>query len=487
MSSVAPPFRAAFWSDIRAIGRDLGLEECPAAAWEQPEIQEKFLTALARQVPGVQAFRPGTIGFLSPPAEMRRREQFRERRAALTFLGLPSRDVVLGALECAANRLKGRAFVEVQFKQWDTLSDWAVVQERIGEVLSYLLQTKQFDGGVTVFTHLAESKDHLWEFLYDRPRVRVGWLAADLATGSRREEFEHWRRNAPVFENLRSLSDSGAWPYILLPASEANARLLPELVLALIEVTRGGTVEIAPAAMVMSQADRSLRIPPSPDPSSLLRERAPEGQATAYGSRSQDATHDSSQLPDVDEFVAAMLAIYRNSRIPLRLVSPLSWVKARIDADTALIGSPLAAGAEIAVLANGDIYAGEGCVGLDPWRLGNVLDGADPLAWERLDAMPEVFSRSTAPDRCKTCDWRYRCGGIDPAVRLLEQQRHLDARSGWSPLCELYCAPRKALFEEMLWDSVEAAAAGTEKRPRERIELHPDGFTFEPIAATEEA
>ncbi len=119
VSSAAPPFRTAFWPDIRAIGRDLGLEECPAAAWEQPETQEQFLTALARQVPGAQAFRPGTVGFLSPPAEIRRREQLREWRAALTFLGLPSRDVVLGALECAANRLKGRAFVEVGLTRFD--------------------------------------------------------------------------------------------------------------------------------------------------------------------------------------------------------------------------------------------------------------------------------------------------------------------------------------------------------------------------------
>ncbi len=431
--------------------------------------------------------RAGIFGFHSHPENIRRREDYRQRQAAVTFVGPCSREVMLGALEAATHRLKAKASIEMHFKHWETLGDWAVVQERIQDALSYLVQTKRLDCRATVFADFQTANGDLWQFCYDRPRVRVGWLAADLATCSSRGEFEHWCRTAPVFENLRSLGDSGAWPCILLPASQANTRLLPELVLALIEVTRGGTVEIAPAAVVMSPADRSLRILPSPDPSPSLGERAPEGQATAYGSRSRDATHDSSKLADVNEFVAAMLAIYRNSRIPLHLVSPLSWVKARIDADAALIGSPLAAGAEIAVLANGDLYAGEGCVGLDPWRLGNVLDGADPLAWERLDAIPEVFSRSTAPAQCKTCDWRYRCGGIDPAVRLLEAQRHIDTGGGWSPLCELYCAPRKALFEEMLWDSVEAAAAGTEKRPRERIELHPDGFTFEPAAATEEA
>lgn len=449
VSSAAPPFRTAFWPNVEAIGREFGLVKMTGASLEQVDVQEQFLTALADRLPETKVFRPGITGFRTRPEDVRQREDYRQRRALVTFSEPCPREVVLGALEVATHRLKAKASIEMQFKHWETLGDWTVVQERIGDALSYLVQTKRLDCRATVFADLQTANGDPWQFCYDRPRVRLGWLASDLAACNHWDQLDQFCRERPTFRTLQDLSEAGIWPHVILPASDPNTRLLPDLVLALIEVTRGGTVEILPAPLVLPGD--------APGP------------------------------PDVDDFVAAILAIYRNSRIPLHLVSPLSWVKARIDTDTALISSPMAAGAEIAVLANGDMYAGEGCVGLDQWRLGNVLDGADPLAWERLDAIPEVFSRSTAPDQCKTCDWRYRCGGIDPAVRLLEEQRHWNTRGGWSPLCELYCAPRKALFEEMLWDSVEAAAAGTEKRPRERIELHPDGFTFEPVAAIKEA
>jgi radical SAM protein with 4Fe4S-binding SPASM domain len=163
------------------------------------------------------------------------------------------------------------------------------------------------------------------------------------------------------------------------------------------------------------------------------------------------------------------------------LVWPLSWVKQRIDSDRSLIGSAMAAGTEVAVLPYGDLYAGECCVGMDQWRLGNVLQSHSAIAWERVDALPEAFSRSTAPARCKTCDWRYRCGGVDPAVRLAQDRHRVTSCDEWSEWCELYCAPRKALFEEMLWDSVEAAAGQNEQRPRERIELHEDGLTYQAV------
>jgi hypothetical protein len=41
-----------------------------------------------------------------------------------------------------------------------------------------------------------------------------------------------------------------------------------------------------------------------------------------------------------------------------------------------------------------------------------------------------------------------------------------------------YCAPRKRLFEEILWGSVKAAHDGQPRPGRERIELREDGLDF---------
>ncbi len=202
--------------------------------------------------------------------------------------------------------------------------------------------------------------------------------------------------------------------------------------------------------------------------------------------------------PSVEAYVEALLAIYRNPQIRLRLVSPLSWVAARVEAQAPLPSSPAAVGAELAVLPNGDLYAGERAVGLERWRLGNVLQDPQDIRWERLDAMAEEYSNAMMPAECQGCDWRYRCGGVDASVRLMEEaasQRPADAGRTQAapledagrmpaPLFELYCAPRKRLFEEILWGSAEAAANGRRKPGRERIELREDGIDFAPANNT---
>lgn len=182
--------------------------------------------------------------------------------------------------------------------------------------------------------------------------------------------------------------------------------------------------------------------------------------------------------------------------MPLKLVSPLSWVSARVDSPLPLLGSPASAGAEVAVLPNGELYAGESAVGLERWRLGNATENPKDIRWERLDFVAEAFSNATMPEKCKRCDWRYRCGGVDASALLLPEARRQQSGNGArglsarqdeaadqepTPLFELCCAPRKRLFEEMIWDSAEAAAMARNRGPRERLELRPDGIDFIPV------
>jgi hypothetical protein len=70
-------------------------------------------------------------------------------------------------------------------------------------------------------------------------------------------------------------------------------------------------------------------------------------------------------------------------------------------------------------------------------------------------------------------------------LAALNRRPSSDQQSEGPSLFELYCAPRKALFEEALWDSVETTAQGMNNRPRELLELHPDRITFMPATKRE--
>jgi radical SAM protein with 4Fe4S-binding SPASM domain len=146
-----------------------------------------------------------------------------------------------------------------------------------------------------------------------------------------------------------------------------------------------------------------------------------------------------------------------------------------------MVSSPAGVGAELAVLPDGDMYAGESLAGLDPWRLGNVLKDGTDLRWERLDSISEMAGYSLKPAKCAGCPWRYRCGGVDASILLLEERLAPNGAQGGAALREFYCSARERLFEEMLWGSVEAAGSGKPRQGRERVQLRQDGIDFSAV------
>jgi radical SAM protein with 4Fe4S-binding SPASM domain len=425
-----------------------------------------------------RAFRPAQIGFGSPPEHVRAREAFRQGRFSVVFLGAVPRAVALGALEAVCGGAGGGARVDAKFTGWDALADCPAGRDRICDVCNYLYQTRQRGSDLLVFSELHQAPADLWEFIYERPRVRIAWLAEELGGCRDRAELELWRQGSAALANLEKIGNAGLWPHVVLPVTGANVKVLPDLVLALLEATRGGSIEVRPAGLmprrlsrgdVPDRGDGGGAFPLTPTLSPGERERQ----------RLSGLNRDDTNPASVEDYVGALMEIYRNPRIPLRLVSPLSWVAARVGSQGALVSSAASVGAEAAVLPNGDLCAGEEAVGLERWRLGNVLEDAANIRWERLDVMAEAFSNALLPDECKQCDWRYRCGGVDACVMLSDERD--GPSNGRAGRFEFYCAPRKRLFEELVWDSAEQAALGRTQGPRERIELREDGIDFEPV------
>ncbi len=497
-SSVAPPFQTAYWADIEALKAQLGWDGGGTGSLTAAGVPPRLTAGLSALLGGLSPTDAATAWSLPWAADVRRREAFRATHRAVVFLGRCSREVALGALEVATERLIVGSQVEVRLKDSDVFAELGSVQEWVREVLGYLAGTRRFHAHLMLLSDTVPAASGVRGLFYDCPQARIGWFGMDLAGCAGMAELARLRNSSESLQNLAALADDGAWPHVVVPVSQANVRFLPELVPALIDLTRGGTVELAPVP--------------------LLRRGAEAAAAR------------------VNDYVEALVALYRNPGLPLRLVSPLSWVVTRIDAELPLVASASEAGAEVAVLPNGDLYAAEAAVGLEEWRLGNVLDGGEEIRWERLDAIAEAFSCHNKPATCQRCDWRYRCGGVDASVQLLEEARRgrvggaslqdpMDGAVGRVPsrgecsvgrlpsdggdptdgeprrvggpglqdplgdgpsLFDLYCAPRKALFEEAIWDAADRAKQAAGRRSRELLHLREEGVDFEPAPTTQE-
>ncbi len=487
LSSVLPPFRSAYWKDAEVLKSELGLTGVALGSLGTSRAaQERFLERLAARTAEGAAFRPESIGYGARAGQVIALEEFRSGYRLVKLLGKSSREVVLGALEAVCGQVATRGRIEVHFRQWDEAGAGFDGLEAAASVVAFLRGAGRYGAPVILFSDLRGVVAELWRFVYDRPLLRLAWVASELVTCAGPDEFEGLRRSSAALKNLREISDGGLWPHVVLPVSSANVSALPWIVAGLLELTRGGSIDIVPACLL---------------PGLHIEVRPPEPAAYAQ----------------------ALLELYADPVTPLRRISPLSWVAARMDSQSPLPCSPATAGAEVAVLPDGELYASEFGVGVERWRIGNVLKESESLRWERLDATPEIFSYPGHVARCRGCDWRFRCGGLHAAVFVLEAQhqarpaysgepkprppdrqadggqappRHLGAAASAaaaSPpqngrcdgasnlLAELYCEPRRRLFEEMLWSKMEAVT-GQPRRGRERLELSGQGVGYVPVA-----
>ena len=308
--SVVPPFRTADWGDAEALTCEMDFPGISAASLAcSVELQERFLEALAASMPeGLPCYPDGT-GLRSWPLRAQRREILRRTSRLVKFVAECRRDVVIAALEALAGQLAARGTVEVQFRAGagaDCGADeWGV----IADACNFLVGIGRWGAPVLLLSQLQRVAPSLWDFIYRRSQIRIGWEGSDLLNCRTRDELDRLADESPALKNLREIGGSGLWPHIILPISGANVCMVPELVAALLELTRGASIEIIPVPFVRA----------------LGCEAVP---------------------PQAREYAEALLEVYRAPNVPLRLVSPLSWVAARIDSQQPLVRSALSAGAE---------------------------------------------------------------------------------------------------------------------------------------------
>ena len=142
-SSVAPPFRTAYWADVEALKAQLGWDSGGTGSLTAAGVPPRLTAGLSALVGGLSPTEAATTWSLPWAADVRRREAFRASHRAVLFLGRCSREVALGALEIATERLTVGSQVEVRLKDSDAFADLSDAREWVREVLGYLAGTRR--------------------------------------------------------------------------------------------------------------------------------------------------------------------------------------------------------------------------------------------------------------------------------------------------------------------------------------------------------
>jgi len=105
---------------------------------------------------------------------------------------------------------------------------------------------------------------------------------------------------------------------------------------------------------------------------------------------------------------------------------------------------------------NGDVYPCIYLVGIPSYLFGNVMDGTYPQM-KILQDMGDGLHVDGRSD-CRSCNWRYLCGGGCPVQHLIVKGREHELTPKARAYCEnLTCGYTKEILTVLLWDAAEKA------------------------------
>jgi uncharacterized protein len=155
-------------------------------------------------------------------------------------------------------------------------------------------------------------------------------------------------------------------------------------------------------------------------------------------------------LPNPDTIIAAALKLRRADKGAKRNLFPFNDFLAEIhpgERQTFACGAP--GGATFVARANGDIYPCIYLVGQQQYRIGNV--GAGTLDFRPLEEMRAALHVDQRDD-CRTCAWRYVCGGGCPVLYLARNNGAADHPKVAEYSRRITCELSQAIIADMLWE-----------------------------------
>lgn len=105
---------------------------------------------------------------------------------------------------------------------------------------------------------------------------------------------------------------------------------------------------------------------------------------------------------------------------------------------------------------NGNIYPCIYLVGIPDYDMGNITEGTYPQT-EKLQALADELHVDKRDD-CKSCNWRYLCGGGCPVQKLIIKGREKELTPKARTYCEkINCEYTKKVLTILLWDAAQKA------------------------------
>ena len=162
-------------------------------------------------------------------------------------------------------------------------------------------------------------------------------------------------------------------------------------------------------------------------------------------------------IPSLDILCASAQELYDCNEWELSKLFPFSSYIGNIaPGHRSVVGCGAPFGNTPVVDVNGDVYPCIYLVGIPAYNSGNVLDGTYPRA-EALQRMADELhvDRRTG---CKSCNWRYLCGGGCPVQQLITRGREGELTPKAHAYCErLNCDYTKRVLTILLWDAARKA------------------------------
>jgi uncharacterized protein len=174
---------------------------------------------------------------------------------------------------------------------------------------------------------------------------------------------------------------------------------------------------------------------------------------------------DEKLVPSPQRIIAGLTKVYRSNMWPVEALFPFNQYLSRLCPKTKMVvgcGAPY--GNTAVVDVDGDVYPCIYLVGLRRYCQGNITDESYP----KIDLIRWMYDYLHVDhmEECKSCSWRYICGGGCPLGRLtvINNPKATDKVIRYSK--QITCEYVRTILELLIWDKARESASTLLKNRR---------------------
>ena len=168
-------------------------------------------------------------------------------------------------------------------------------------------------------------------------------------------------------------------------------------------------------------------------------------------------------LPSPDKIIEGLIKVYSDRIWRPEDLYPFNQYWSRFARGSRMaVGCGAPYGNTPVVDINGDVYPCIYLVGIQKFYMGNMMNGTYPDEG-LLDWMYDLLHVDRTAE-CKSCPWRYLCGGGCPVGRLTVLSNSSAGKEVTAYCEQIRCEYTRKLMESVLWDKARETASGILER-----------------------